>query len=143
MHPSIRDVLQFFRFDHLPPRLQEVSRPFALLAVQTAQRGGGAECTAALRHLLQAKDAAVRAVVAGDAQDSVDRLIASINGINPPSRPGLALVALRLLGGAVEIYWAEPTTLDPASDSVDVGALTDTELRDRGVTAIVEQAEEG
>lgn len=82
MHPSVRDVLQFFRFDHLPPHLQDVSRPFAKLAVQIAQRGGGAECTVALRHLLQAKDAAVRAAIPGSADAAVDALLASIGSVD-------------------------------------------------------------
>lgn len=64
MHPATRDVLQWFSFAHHSPDLQDVVRPFSRLAMQVAQRGGGPECTAALRHLLEAKDAAVRAFLA-------------------------------------------------------------------------------
>jgi len=58
-------ILQFFAYLHLPPYLQEVSRPFGDLAkqiVETLPRNP--ERTVALRKLLEAKDAAVRALVA-------------------------------------------------------------------------------
>jgi len=57
-------ILQFFAFAHLPPAMQEVSRPFGDLAqrivdttLSNPQRG------VALQKLLEAKDAAVRAVI--------------------------------------------------------------------------------
>jgi len=58
-------ILQFFAFDHLPPHLQEVSQAFHVLAEQLV-RGlpRNAERTVALRKLLEAKDAAVRARLA-------------------------------------------------------------------------------
>ena len=55
-------ILQFFRYAHLPPHLQEVSAPFAQQAkaiVETLPRNP--ERTVALRKLLEGKDAAVRA----------------------------------------------------------------------------------
>lgn len=55
-------ILQFFQFDHLPPHLQEVSARFwdvACAVVATLPRNP--ERTVALRKLLEAKDAAVRA----------------------------------------------------------------------------------
>lgn len=55
-------ILQFFRFGHLPNHLQGVSAPFSQLAhllVATLPRNP--ERTVALRKLLEAKDAAVRA----------------------------------------------------------------------------------
>lgn len=58
-------ILQFFAFGHLPPHLMKVSEPFAKLAdtiVETLPRNP--ERTVALRKLLEAKDAAVRAAVA-------------------------------------------------------------------------------
>ncbi|MDP2275278.1 MAG: hypothetical protein Q8K32_31320 [Archangium sp.] len=58
-------ILQFFAYAHLPERLQAVSRPFGELAesiVVTVPRNP--ERTVALRKLLEAKDAAVRAVLA-------------------------------------------------------------------------------
>lgn len=58
-------ILQFFDFYHLPPNLKEVSAPFFTMAhvlVKTLPRNP--ERTVALRKLLEAKDAAVRAMVA-------------------------------------------------------------------------------
>jgi hypothetical protein len=63
MHPSTKALLQFFAFAHLPPHLQEVSRPFGELADKIAAGPNNAETTAALRKLLEAKDCAVRALV--------------------------------------------------------------------------------
>ena len=59
--------MQFFAYDHLPPTLQAVSSPFGELAhklVTSLPRNQ--ERTAALRKLLEAKDAAVRALLAVD-----------------------------------------------------------------------------
>lgn len=58
-------ILQFFAYAHLPPHLQAVSRPFgdmAAIIVTTLPRNP--ERTVALRKLLEAKDAAVRALLA-------------------------------------------------------------------------------
>lgn len=58
-------IMQFFSYSHLPPHLQEVSRPFGEMAervVATLPRNP--ERTVALRKLLEAKDAAVRALLA-------------------------------------------------------------------------------
>lgn len=63
MHPSIQEVLKFFAYEHLPPKLQEISKPFGDLAQQVADRASNAETTVALRKLLEAKDAAVRAAL--------------------------------------------------------------------------------
>jgi hypothetical protein len=65
----VEPILQFFAYSHLPPHLQEVSRPFCELAKSmTDATNEGAmnlpcnlERTVALRKLLEAKDAAVRA----------------------------------------------------------------------------------
>lgn len=63
-HPSIMNLLRFFRFDHLPANLQEVSRAFAELAHDCARRSpNDPETSTALRKLLEAKDAAVRAAL--------------------------------------------------------------------------------
>ena len=61
--PPVRNVLQFFRYNHLPPHLQPASKAFADLAVQVARGPQNPETTVALRKLLEAKDAAVRAVI--------------------------------------------------------------------------------
>lgn len=72
-------MLRWFKYDHLPLNLQAVSRPFCDLAwalvmgdnvpeAANVTIGGGLmagpERTVALRKLLEAKDAAVRAVLA-------------------------------------------------------------------------------
>lgn len=74
-HPE--RMLKWFRYSHLPPDLRAVSKPFAELALSlcttvpdgTAEpkdvppgaASPGPERTTALRKLLEAKDAAVRA----------------------------------------------------------------------------------
>lgn len=64
MHPAIQHVLKFFKYDHLPERLQAISKPFADLAQQVAERApDNQETTVAHRKLLEAKDAAVRAAL--------------------------------------------------------------------------------
>jgi hypothetical protein len=63
MHLSAQHVLQFFKYDHLPQHLQEVSKPFAELATTVAERADNPETTVAVRKLLEAKYAAVRAVL--------------------------------------------------------------------------------
>ena len=60
-------IEQFFAYSHLPPHLQDVSRPFAdLAALIIATLPRNPERTVALRKLLEAKDAAVRAKLAKD-----------------------------------------------------------------------------
>jgi len=61
--------MQFFTWEHLPPHLQVVSRPFAdIAALVQATVPRNPERTVALRKLLEAKDAAVRAQVADGGQ---------------------------------------------------------------------------
>lgn len=63
--PPTEHIAQFFAFGHLPPHLAAVSRPFAELADKViAELPRNPERTVALRKLLEAKDAAVRALVA-------------------------------------------------------------------------------
>lgn len=62
--PAVTHVLKWFSYDHLSTDLQEVSRPFADLAEEVALNAPGSrETTVALRKLLEAKDAAVRAAL--------------------------------------------------------------------------------
>lgn len=78
MEPT-EHILQFFAYAHLPAHLQMVSKPFcdlahAIVLGDNAPEAGTAtigsalprnpERTVALRKLLEAKDAAVRAVLA-------------------------------------------------------------------------------
>ena len=60
--------MQFFEYNHLPHHLQIVSKPFAELAEVIHQLPSNAERTTALRKLLEAKDCAVRAALAGPQQ---------------------------------------------------------------------------
>lgn len=63
MNLAIAHVLKFFAYEHLPPRLQAVFKPFSDLASIVATMADNQEVTVALRKLLEAKDAAVRAVL--------------------------------------------------------------------------------
>lgn len=57
-------LLQFFKYDHLPEKLQAVSKPFGDLATNlVATLPRNPERTTALRKLLEAKDCAVRALI--------------------------------------------------------------------------------
>jgi len=73
----VEHIIQFFAYEHLPPALQAVSKPFGDLAriiVAAGEMPAGTpvqfplprnpERTVALRKLLEAKDAAVRAALA-------------------------------------------------------------------------------
>jgi len=73
-HPQLPlkdDLAQFFAWDHLPQYLQPVSRMFGVLAQRIMMLPKNPERTAAIRHLLEAKDCAVRAVLwkSGDTHD--------------------------------------------------------------------------
>lgn len=63
MHPATEAILKYFAYEHLPPQLQDISKPFCDLAREVAQRPGGPELTVCLRKLLEAKDCAVRAAL--------------------------------------------------------------------------------
>lgn len=61
-------IMQFFKYDHLPIVLQNISKPFCMMAesIETSLPRNP-ERTVALRKLLESKDAAVRAFLAKDA----------------------------------------------------------------------------
>jgi hypothetical protein len=64
MTTGMHYLRQFFHFQHLPPQLQLVSKPFAELAEHLdVELPDNPEKTAAMRKLLEAKDCAVRAVI--------------------------------------------------------------------------------
>lgn len=73
-------ILRYFHFAHLPPALREISEPFCALAgAVVAMLPRNAERSVALRKLLEAKDAAVRANVpaaGGRKETFFDRLLA-------------------------------------------------------------------
>ena len=67
-------MLQFFKYQHLPPHLQAASMPFCTLAqtiVSTLPRNP--ERSVALRKLLEAKDAAVRCWLEGETDGTVGK----------------------------------------------------------------------
>ncbi|BAS59860.1 hypothetical protein NIES2135_21200 [Leptolyngbya boryana NIES-2135] len=56
------NVDKYFTFEHLPPHLQEVSKPIAELAeLMDKSLPDGAEKSTGMRKLLEAKDCFVRA----------------------------------------------------------------------------------
>ena len=56
------EILKHFRFEHLPPHLRQVSKPFAEIAAEIDRNlPNCAEKSAGLRKLLEAKDCMVRA----------------------------------------------------------------------------------
>lgn len=72
MHPETARLLSYFEYDHLPPKLREVSAGFHRLAHQLVDPAysleghvllEGPEATAGLRKLLEAKDCMVRAAL--------------------------------------------------------------------------------
>lgn len=63
--PAREHIMQYFAYGHLPVQLAAVSKPFGDLAVaMVATLPRNPERTVALRKLLEAKDAAVRARLA-------------------------------------------------------------------------------
>jgi hypothetical protein len=61
-------ILQLFAYNHLPPALQDISKPFHGIANWMCETlPSNAERSVALRKLLEAKDAAVRAKLFKDA----------------------------------------------------------------------------
>lgn len=78
-------ILQFFVSDHLPPELRAVAAPFQSLAqLIVHELPQNPERTVALRKLLEAKDAAVRAKLARP----VDRPPPTPLPPTPPGRHG-------------------------------------------------------
>jgi len=64
MSETQEPIRQFFSYAHLPPHLAAVSEPFAVLADRiVSMLPRNPERTVALRKLLEAKDAAVRAAL--------------------------------------------------------------------------------
>lgn len=62
MDPKQDRMMQFFQYAHLPEKLQEISKPFGVMAQWIVDiLPMNPERTVALRKLLEAKDCAVRA----------------------------------------------------------------------------------
>lgn len=61
---ATNNIMKYFQYEHLPEHLQEVSRWFFEVAhTVNGNLKEGAEKSVALRKLLEAKDAAVRAAL--------------------------------------------------------------------------------
>jgi len=57
-------LMKYFEYEHLPEKLQKVSKPFGELAKKIeTELPDGPEKTVALRKLLESKDCAVRAAL--------------------------------------------------------------------------------
>jgi hypothetical protein len=64
MHLAIEQVFRYFAYAHLPPPLQEISKPFHdLAAAMIVRLPASPEVTVGLRKLLEAKDCFVRAAL--------------------------------------------------------------------------------
>jgi len=58
------EIMKYFKYDHLPEKLQAISKPFGDLAQEMNENlPDNAEKSAGLRKLLEAKDCFVRTVV--------------------------------------------------------------------------------
>jgi hypothetical protein len=85
MHPAIEHVLKFFKYEHLPPHLRETPKKFHILGHDiAAARPESQETTVALRKLLEAKDAAVRAQLDWHSESGARRNFQSTGGIPTP-----------------------------------------------------------
>lgn len=63
-HPGVVAIVKYFAWSHLPPHLQQISKPLGDLAVDMVELlPDGPELTAGLRKLLEAKDCFVRAAL--------------------------------------------------------------------------------
>ena len=64
MNDQPSPILKYFAYSHLPEKLQDVSMPFCTVAIHVENTlPSGPEKSVALRKLLEAKDAAVRAAL--------------------------------------------------------------------------------
>ncbi len=66
-HKQTYPIYQYFKYDHLPPHLQAMSKPFHNMATNMLNTVGGSvkddEIVIGLRKLLEAKDCFVRAAI--------------------------------------------------------------------------------
>ena len=57
-------LMKYFQYDHLPEKLQKISKPVCEIALQMAKEiSSNDEKTVGLRKLLEAKDCFVRAIL--------------------------------------------------------------------------------
>lgn len=73
MNENFDPLLRWFDYVHLPLHLQKVSKLFAGIAINLCEHlPASAERTVALRKLLEAKDAAVRAAIDQDTEQKAE-----------------------------------------------------------------------
>ena len=66
-HHSNNPILEFFKYDHLRPEYQGMSKEFFDLVQECDERiPNNAEKSAGFRKLLEAKDCMVRAIIQGE-----------------------------------------------------------------------------
>lgn len=101
-------IMEFFKFDHLPPKMQEASKPFCELAekVEAGETRHHAEKATALRKLLEAKDAAVRCLLP---------VLIAIIGLGALLAPAAALAAEVVT--SPEAQWAADVVVVPEAPS--------------------------
>lgn len=64
MDPEGSPIMRYFTYEHLPLNLQQISKAFSIIAWTMEDKlPNGPEKSTALRKLLEAKDAAVRAAL--------------------------------------------------------------------------------
>lgn len=108
MHPE-PEILRYFAYDHLPPALAEISKPFSDLAHELAARLEGPELYEGLRKLLEAKDFAMAARRAGGLMKVFVNAASTI--LVTITHNGVVTVAKRPHPDAV---WGPPIKCDPA-----------------------------
>ncbi len=111
------EILRFFQFAHLPPRLQEASKPFTVLAAHIASSfPEGEQRAVALQRLLESKDAAVRSLLPAPATAPTPLQVPPA----PPSEPEASLPepapASTPFDDADD---SEPISIEPDSESPD------------------------
>ena len=107
-------ILQFFHYEHLPPRLQIISEPFCDLARDMIDRlPRNAERSAGLRKLLEAKDCAVRAMVPTPAS-KLDGMVGEIAGLSDKSMEILKGLQQALDGNEKGARVSPSPSVDPA-----------------------------
>lgn len=120
------DILQYFKYAHLPKDLQVVSKPFSDMAQVIATLPGNPERTVSLRKLLESKDAAVRAAMAVE-RSEVQQQDSAVVPFRPSSKE-----ALETRNGEV---WGNKESMRSAARSEEgfYGRLSD---KDESITPV-------
>lgn len=135
-------ILKYFECDHLPERLKTISKPFCDLAKWLeASVPDSAEKSVALRKLLEAKDAAVRAAIDDTPKpvslDASSQINAALAGQSATTADANAAVAVGTIASTGYVQQVEA----PAETSVTVGEVnyTDEEILKQNSAALKEE----